>query len=426
MLASERGWVPALMPVVFRHYTMATDPADSYALLDELAAVCAEKTPRRAVRQGGSAHNGEARRAAAVVEQVSRWRNAHLRMILQNGHVEEAKMIYQAGEAKGVSWFVPTKEALILALQSSASVATQAVKEPEVLDSTTSPMRQILQVSHRRSRQPVRNLVTVLDTLESHGRTTLIGRLSKRFMRSSGQTQRFRSTNETTATFWWMAQIVRARRGARHADAVALFRSKFYAIDLPRAANEGWGRVTDMADEGTRGIGDRKLYPSAEVISAILPSVIALAKPTTCDALVTLHDEFLAAARTYPTLKSDPIFHLPFIMQYAYTFGASAAEKWCERLEKDGITVGVQGWSAVAVQYAKSRKMGDIQHILDRMSAGHLEGDVSLAPDARPNEKTFVGIATTLLKRKKYYKAKAILEQWHAEQRQRELVAGDA
>ena len=426
MLAAERGWVPALMPVVFRHYTMATDPADSYALLDELAAIYAEKTPRRAVRHGRSAQDAEPRRAAAVVEQVSRWRNAHLRMILQKGQVKEAKMIYQAGEAKGVSWYVPTKEALILALQSSTSAVTEPVQEPEVLDSTVSPMRQIIQVAHRRSRQPVRNLVTVLDALESQGRSTLIARLSKRFVRTPGHTGRVWSTNETTSTFWWMAQIVRARRDARHADAVALFRSKFYAIGLPRAANEGWGRVHDVADEETRGIGDRKLYPSAEVISAILPSVIVLAKPTTSEALVTLHNEFLAAARTYPTLKSDPIFHLPFIMHYAYTFGASAAEKWCERLEKDGITVGVQGWSVVAVQYAKSRKMGDIQHILDRMSAGHPEGDVSLAPDTRPNEKTFVGIATALLKRKKYYKAKAILEQWHAEQRRRELVAGDA
>lgn len=427
LLAASRGWAPALMPVVFRHYTMATNPATSYALLDEMAAAYAEKTPHRAYRNIAGRQGADERRAGAVIEQVSRWRNAHLRMILQNGHLEEAKMIYQAGEAKGVSWFVPTKEALVLALQSSKGAAAEVVKVAEPVDSSTSPMRQILQVAHRRSRQPVRNLVDLLDSLESHGRTTLISRLSKRFLRIPGQTQGAWSANETTSTFWWMAHVVRLRRGARHAEAMALFRQKFYAVGIPRPVHEGWSRVNEATGpEGSRRIGDRKLYPSAEIISAVLPSIIALAKPTTSDALITLHADFLAAARTYPTLKSDPIFHLPFIMYYAYTFGAPAAEKWCERLEKDGITVGVQGWSIVAVQYAKSRKMGDINQILDRMNAGHLEGKEAASFSTRPNEKTFIGIATALLKRKKYYKAKAILEQWHEEQQRRRLVTGDA
>lgn len=426
LLAAGKGWVPALMPVMFRHYTMATDPATSYALLDELATEYAKKTPHRPRRNGLELQDAEEKRASDVVEQVSRWRNAHLRMILQNGHLEEAKMIYQAGEAKGVLWFVPTKEALVLALQSSGNTATDSVIAPEPLDPTISSMRQVLQVAHKRSRQPIRNLVSVLDSLESQGRTNLINRLSKRFLRTPGQTRRVWSTNETTSTFWWMAHVVRMRRSFRHEDAVALFGRKFYAIGLPRPVNEVWGRVNDaVGPDGSRGIGDRKLYPSAEIISAILPSVIALAKPATPEALIALHDEFLAAACTYPTLNSDPIFHLPFIMHYAYTFGASAAEKWCERLEKDGIAVGVQGWSVVAVQYAKTRKMGDISNILDRMNTGHLGETSPSSSRSRPNEKTFIGIATTLLKRKKYYKAKAILEHWHEEQQRRGLVQGD-
>jgi hypothetical protein len=427
LLAASRGWSPALMPVVFRHYTLATDPATSYALLDEMAAAYAEKTPHRAHRNVVGSQDAEERRASDVIEQVSRWRNAHLRMILQNGHLEEAKMIYQAGEAKGVSWFAPTKEALVLSLQTSRGVAAEPAKVPEPLDSTISPTRQILQVAHRRSRQPVRNLVDVIDSLDSQGRTALISRLSKRFLRTPGQSQRTSSANETTSTFWWMAHIVRLRRSSRHADALALFRQKFYSVGIPRPLNEGWGRINEpLGPEGSRRIGDRKLYPSAEIISAVLPSIITLAKPTTSDALIALHADFLAAARTYPTLKADPIFHLPFIMHYAYAFGAPAAERWCERLEKDGITVGVQGWSVVAVQYAKSRKMGDINQILDRMNAGHLEGKEASPSDTRPNEKTFIGIATTLLKRKKYYKAKAILEQWHEEQQRRALVTEDA
>ncbi|GHJ90458.1 hypothetical protein NliqN6_6860 [Naganishia liquefaciens] len=425
VLAAERGWIPALMPVVFRHYTTATDPADSYALLDELAAIYAEKTPRRALRRGVSPQDAEARRAAAVVEQVSRWRNAHLRMILQNGHVGEAKMIYRAGEARGVFWYAPTKEALVAALQSGKNNVMHPVQEREISDPTATPMRQILHVAHHRSRQPVRNLVAVLDLLESQGRSTLIARISKRFVCTPGRPRHVWSTNETTTTFWYMAQMIRMRRSARHADALALFRSRFYLIGLPRVANEGAGRMTDAASNASRGITDRKLYPSPEVLSTILPSVIALSKPLMPDALVALHNEFLAAASTYPSIKSDPIFHLPFITHHAHTFGASAAEKWCERLEKDGVTVGVQGWSVVAVQYAKSRKMSDIQHILDRMTVGH-QGDPSLLSSTQPNEKTFVGIAATLLKRKKFYKAKAVLEQWDAEQQRRRLVAEDA
>jgi hypothetical protein len=421
VLAAERGWVPALMPVLFKHYTMCTDPSTSYALLNELAAAYASKTPRIEDETSGA----EERRAASVVAQVQKWRNGHMRTILQCGHVEEARMIYQAGEAAGVVWDVATKNALIHALQSdNTSTLRPAVDEDQPV---LSPKRQALRVAHRRSRQPVRHLVETLTTLETLGRTRLISRLSTRFLgrRVAGNFVRG-STNETTASYWWMAHIVKARNEGRHADALELFRDKFYAVGLPQNVASS-GRRRTAADRRKRLVRDRKLYPSPEVISAVMPSVIKLAEPATSDALVALHAEFLRSASMFSTLKTDPLFHLAFISYHAHTFGAAAAERFCERLEKNGVTVGVQGWSVVAVEYAKSRKMKDIHGIIDRMSASS-SGEAELSPSSslstptQANERTFIGVASALLKRKKYHKAKAILERWHEEQERRGLV----
>lgn len=420
VLAAERGWVPALMPVLFKHYTMCTDPSTSYALLNELAAAYASKPPRIEDETPGA----EERRAASVVAQVQKWRNGHMRTIVQCGHVEEARMIYQAGEAAGVLWDVATKNALIHALQSDNTPTTRpAVEEQPVL----SLKRQALRVAHRRSRQPVRHLVETLTTLETLGRTRLISRLSTRFLgrRVAGNFVRG-STNETTASYWWMAHVVKARNEGRHADALELFRDKFYAVGLPQNVASS-GRRRTAADRRKRSVRDRKLYPSPEVISAVMPSVIKLAEPATSDALVALHAEFLRSASMFSTLKTDPLFHLAFISYHAHTFGAAAAERFCERLEKNGVTVGVQGWSVVAVEYAKSRKMKDIHGIIDRMSASSsAEAESSPSPSlptpTQANERTFIGVASALLKRKKYYKAKAILERWHEEQERRGLV----
>lgn len=420
LLAAEKGWVPALMPVLFKHYTMCTNPTTSYALLNELAAAYAAKTPRIDDDTPG----WEERRAVSVVAQVQKWRNGHMRTILQCGHVEEGRMIYQAGEAAGVVWDVATKSALIHALQTDITSNTQpAVEDQPVL----SPKRQVLQLAHNRSRQPVRHLVETLTTLENLGRIRLISRLSTRFLgkRVGGNFVRG-STNETTASYWWMAHIVKARTEGRHTDAVELFGKRFYAVGLPQNAASG-GRQRLTADRRKRSVRDRKLYPSSEVISAVLPSVIQLSKPATSGALVALHAEFLRSASMFSTLKADPLFHLAFISYYAHTFGAAAAERWCERLEKSGVTVGVQGWSVVAVEYAKSRKMKDIQGIIERMSAStSSEAESSPSPSVstltQANERTFIGVASALLKRKKHYKAKAILERWHEEQERRGLV----
>jgi hypothetical protein len=227
-----------------------------------------------------------------------------------------------------------------------------------------------------------------------------------------------------------MAHVVKARTEGRHADALELFREKFYAVGLPQGAvmdrrdGAGGERAIKSAVRTKRSVRDRKLYPSPEIISAILPSVIQLSKPATPAALAALHADFMRSASFFPSLSTDPLFHLAFINYYAHTFGASAAEAWCEKLEKSGITVGVQGWSVVAVEYAKSRKMKDIGAILDRMSVSprHEAETVEAPPRSQPNERTFIGIATALLRRKKYYKAMAILERWHEEQERRGLV----
>lgn len=411
ILAAERGWAPALMPVLFRHYTISTDPETSYVFLNELAAAYAAKTPRRDDASPGA----EERRAKSVQAQVQKWRNGHLRTVLGCGYVEEGRMIYQAGEAAGVVWDVATKHALVHALQvDHPSTPRPAPEEP------VSTTQQVLRLAHRRSRQPVRHLVDGLTALERHGRTRLISRLSTRFLgRREGGTIVRGSTNETTAAYWWLGHIVKAREEGRHADALELFREKFYAVGLPSAfSTRERHRLGSASGAEKRSIRDRKLYPAPEIISAVLPSVIQLVKPATPDALVALHAEFMRASSMFPTVKTDPVFHLAFVGYFAASFGAPAAERWCDRLEKSGVDVGVQGWTVVAVEYAKTRKMKDIQGILDRMSAASVD---ALAP-SKPNERTFIGVASALLKRKKHYKATAILERWHAEQERQGLV----
>ncbi|KAJ9099145.1 hypothetical protein QFC21_004024 [Naganishia friedmannii] len=504
LLAAERGWVPALVPVLFKHYTLCVGPVDSLQLLNEMAASYSTKTPDLGVSLRTAAPaEGESsalqqqlqeQRARNVVAQVTKWRNLHLRTVLQGDqYVDEAKMIFQAGEEAGIVWDRATKKALVEALQARveqvprARVQDTTLEEETALPSdqstTTMPMpatpindltlpQQTIRIAHTRSRQPVRQLVDLLHTLEQQGRYTLISRLEKRFIRlplsfdnstngarttAGGQLARY--ANETTAGFWWMAHVMRMRGEARHADVLKLFQEKFYAMGLPLAGikvlssnfadDTEAGTPADTATATTTAtttkskrttISHRKLYPSREIIAAVLPSLIHLVNPTTTHALAALHTEFLHSlpsiginART--SASADPVLHLPFILFCARNFGAKAAEQWCTRLgENQGVQVGVQGWSVVAVEYAKSRKMADIEGILGRMQQRSVEsaegteltgveqagvGKVS----SEPNERTFMGIATALLKRKKYYKAKAVLQRWHEEQERRKGLA---
>ncbi|KAJ9116326.1 hypothetical protein QFC22_004766 [Naganishia vaughanmartiniae] len=510
LLGAERGWAPAVIPVLFRHYTICVGPVESLQLLNEMASLYTTKTPdlapvrgsRTPGSQGGETpeQRGE-RRTSNVVAQVTKWRNLHLRTVLQGDQfVEEAKMIFQAGEEAGVVWDRATKKALVEALQARVQVPRDQAQDtfdeeaslpsyPSSTTTTTAPTtptineltipQQTIRIAHARSRQPVRNLADLLHILEQEGRYTLISRLEKRFIRrpppftdkttTSGATAAFRRprtggelaryANETTAAFWWMAHMVRMRRQGRHVDVLELFRARFYPVGLPleriKVSSAGSPAADEVghdvdADTATminakRTIKDRKLYPFREIIAAVLPSLIHLTNPTTPHALAALHTEFL---RSLPAIGSstttDPVLHLPFILFSARNFGAKAAEQWCTRLEENqGIKVGVQGWSVVAVEYAKTRKMADIEGILDRMQRrsdtaslaattnGTMASEATLIVDhteardasSQPNERTFMGIATALLKRKKYYKAKAVLQRWHEEQERRKGAA---
>ncbi|KAJ9124802.1 hypothetical protein QFC24_003171 [Naganishia onofrii] len=508
LLAAERGWAPALVPVLFRHYTICVGPVESLQLLNEMAAFYSTKTPdlaaatvRLPVQREGETVTAEQqlreRRARNVVAQVTKWRNLHLRTVLQGDEfVEEAKMIFQAGEEAGVVWDRATKSALVEALQARLKQLPQEQPQntlseeetPVSSDETmmaptpsapTAPLnglalpQQTIRIAHARSRQPVRHLVDLLSTLEQKGRYTLISRLEKRFIRLPFSTNTStwtrtgssltRNANETTAVFWWMAHIMRMRGQGRHVDALKVFRDRFYAVGLPFEGirlplTSSVGAADDNVDDAdadivtttkpTRRINSRKLYPSREIIAAVLPSLIHLVNPTTPHALAALHTEFLHSLSSIGTRTSgtaDPVLHLPFILFCARNFGAKAAEEWCSRLEeRQGCKVGVQGWSVVAVEYAKTRKMADIHGILDRMQQ-RSDGPVSISPEtaavdgvqqpgqwvrtgvsSEPNERTFMGIATALLKRKKYYKAKAVLQRRHEEQERRRKDAAAA
>ncbi len=317
---------------------------------------------------------------------------------------------------------------------------------------------------------PVRHLVKVMMELEFVGRgegSGLWKRLKGRFAPSSSNRPRrldhhaspltsagsiaksIAPKGSFSASYWYLASILQQRELGRHAEAVRIFRDKFVWMGLPSLGDFGGEVVKAVEELDFNGIQDssdshrgqvsgvntatnlrgqrirpksrqppgQKIYPSRQVVAAIIPDLLSLLpSETALNHILFIHDSFLASSLRLPSnMRPDPLSHLPFIRFIGRKYGSREAEEFVRSLTEKRVSVGAVGWVTVAVHWAKAGRPEAALRILDAIGSDKrwANGVTSISTAAQGRNLTprsYVVPAMACLKRKDKKGAALILE----------------
>ncbi len=464
MLSARKGVADEVIRHMLPYITYAIPPSTSHTLLEGLI---------RYVQSNGpcDVHDPNRRwyQSPAFFEKVRLWRNIHLKALMRSGQWEDAQAVYKAGleNSPQVVWARHNKERLAqhLSLVSRgqhdvAKVERQKLANGEhgherLFKSQVSPdtshslPHRILKVSHLRSSQPLESLISVLGELHAMHPfpSSLVERLKARFVDDAVSRKRKRSAfaathtaTETTASFWWSAEIRRLQALGQYLEAVSLFANRFEWLGLPPQSflsRRCRRRLEDIAlaaetqphsalpgfslspsvdiEKDVPSELRPQLLPSSQVIANILPSLIRLLQRHSKEAIATYHRSFCDISTSSPPgLRADAISHLPFIRAYAAHATSVELAEHVQSLEKQGIPVGHQGWGVVTVALAKDGQVSRLHRLLKQLA----RADMSLNTNSsafdngslrRLVPRTYLGPAITLLRKKNPSKARTVL-----------------
>lgn len=429
-MAANKGFLPALAGSIWRHYSWLAPPERSFALLSDLVTSFSGGTrksrsarrhhlPRSETAREKARAAAQAAHRRALIAHAARWRNVHLRAVLEAGHVEAAKAIFEAGVQAGVSWTEGSKAALARRLQQLRQ--GQQHRAAQEMDEVAAgyaasyevAVEDVVRLTRAAARGKLRSVTTLarlLDVLDSH-RPSLVRRLEARYVvdvtppRNSSS-----SSRPASSSFWWLAQMVRLQRRREHRRAVDVYATHFRWLGLPFERSIA-------ATPSTR----RLLYPSRPILTHALVSLLDLERDLSLPRLLDIYEQLRVRSMALPsTLHPDAITHLAITRCAARRLGARDAEAFCTELERKypDIDVGIQAWSAVAVAWAKERRARDVERVLERLrgaAAGSSTGSELEQVEAayarvKAVERAHLGAATTLLRKKETGKATRVLE----------------
>lgn len=461
-LSAKKAFVPVLIPTLFRHLTFLLPPADSFALITELITLF-RASPRQHMLPNGRIARARFLdgRKKAIVNQARFWRNLHLRTVLDAGHIQDGKAIFESGLSIGVEWSDRTKAQMIHALTNERQLAdvgkgweegkktlkdvmntdlevgekgkkmldkykSRDSKRNILTEEGTNVKQMILQAAHAGMRQPTGQMVEILDALEQLERYSLIQRLQGRFVAAAPHnTQSRRSKHrvssassdsswqsDKTASYWWLVQILRLQARHQHKEAVQLFADRFRWIGLP--------------DVGIRA-SPRSLptiYPSKQVVTGILPSILRQITDLNLDQLWAIHKNLMDRSKSLPpSVQPDVLTHLVFIKVCARQINSQAAQDLADRFIASGIEIGVQGHAALATAWAQEKNMKRVWMTLAKIrnsvapGPGQLvnpvevEGLFKRMKAGQPDlNRAYLGVATTLIRKKDHSAAKSVLK----------------
>lgn len=355
VLGAKKGLLPALMPTLFAHVATIVSPRDSLALL-ERAILVYKKYTTSLVRQSSTSR--AARVSKLVEKQCQAYRGKHLQYLSRAGWKEEAKAIYNARK----DWDEHATEYL-------ADLFTEKVqtKPPTVVKSLeTLPLpRQIRATLHRKDVTPA-ELAPIQHALQS--KPSLLARFEQRFTHPSNHRYKYRGQT------WLHALILSHARAGQHAKAVEVFANNFLWVGLP-----------PIERQSSAGQVQRRKTPSIQIITSVLPSVLALLPK---EGVAEYHKAYKALHPTLPpALQASPFAHLALTRH-------SLRNK--ERVEP----IGTPASSAVLCALAGDDDWEAAEALLTTME--------SRGPE--PNERTYTGLVAVLLKMEKRDEAREVLD----------------